>query len=172
MIREANASDSVFKDFDNRINFNTYNSSERERESKEKISRFLIDMYNARLMVNEGGKLARERGSTAKIRKYGNLMVMDQVILEKKIEDLAKIKWVVISKNLSEENTKALSELRMLNGESFDKKFTKMMKRDHRRDIRYLKMASKYEDKEISNFAEQTLPLIESHRRTLRTIAK
>jgi len=170
LIREVNASDSVFCDDENRIiSYNqTFDNS--AKEESEEIARFLKEMHDSRLMDTEEGKLARDKGTTFEIRNYGTLMVTDQAILDQEIIELARSENVVLPSALSPKKANALEDLRKLNGKRFDKQFKRMIKKDHRRDIKYCKRASNLNDKEVSSFAKQKLPLIKSHLEKLQKI--
>ena len=51
----------------------------------------------------------------------------------------------------------------MTTGKKFDKKFLKMIKIDHKRDVRQFTKATEFEDAETKKFATENLPLIQSH---------
>lgn len=140
------------------------------RNSAESVTKFLIEAADARLMDSEQGKLARERGTTEEIRSYGRWMMRDQSKLLQEIQVIAKSKSIQLPSAISEEKSKGLEELKKLKGAEFDKKFTKMICIDHKRDVKEFKKASKFEDADVKQFASQYLPTIEAHLERIQEI--
>jgi len=140
--------------------------------SAASVTKFLIDAADARLMDSEQGKLARERGTTEEIRSYGRWMMRDQPKLLQEIQVIAKNKSIKLPSAISEEKSKGLEDLKKLKGAEFDKKFTKMIAIDHKRDVKEFKKAAKFEDVEVKQFASQYLPTIEAHLERIQEIEK
>lgn len=140
------------------------------RNSGESVTKFLIEAADARLMDAEEGKLARERGTTEEIRSYGRWMMRDQSKLLQEIQAIAKSKNVKLPSTISEEKSKGLEDLKKVKGEEFDKKFTKMIFIDHKRDVKEFKKAIKFNDAEVKQFASQYLPTIEAHLERIQEI--
>ena len=86
------------------------------------------------------------------------------------IEELAHKRGVSLPSGLSAKKAKGLEDLKKEEGQKFDKKFIKMIKKDHQQDIRKSKKAVDIKDKQVSTFARQNLPLIEDHLRKLNEI--
>jgi putative membrane protein len=129
----------------------------------EDLSDFMTEAANSRMMGIEEGKLAKERGTTAEIKKYGKWMVEDQTIILKELKALAKSKKVVLPQKISDDRADGLATLQSKTQKDFDEKFVKMMTIDHRRDVRKFKNATTIGDKDVAAFASKYLPVIESH---------
>ena len=124
---------------------------------------FIVKMADARIMDREEGRLAASLASTKAIRDYGSLMVKDQELLLTKLKQLAASKNITLPNAISEEKSKYLMKLSTLRGEKFDRKFIKMIKTDHKRDVKKFKKATKFEDTDTRKFAEENLPMIQKH---------
>jgi putative membrane protein len=136
----------------------------------EEISEFMTEAADARMMNIEQGKLAKEKGSTAAVRQYGEWMISDQTRLLKELRILAAEKNIMLPSTLSNKKAKALEDLREKEGEKFDKEFIQMMTIDHRRDVRGFDDATDFKDKDIQKFATTNLPMIQSHLDKIRQI--
>jgi len=133
---------------------------------------FLVKIADARLMGIKEGQAAEVKGTTSEIRAYGKLMVKDQKRLLSVIKTLAVHKKIQLPQHISADKEDGLKDLLAKEGEDFDKKFVKMMRIDHERDIRLFKDASDLKDDEIRAFAMKYQPLIEEHLDKLNEIKK
>ena len=142
-----------------------------ETPPDDNVKDFIVEMYDARMMDLEEGKLAIEKGERPEVKKYGEWMVHEQTKLSTQLQALAESKNVSLPNTISKEKAEGLAELKEQGGKDFDKKFLKMMKIDHRRDVRKLKSARrKINDAEVHNFISTYQPMIESHLEYLKTI--
>ena len=139
-----------------------------EKKAKAKmidseIAEFLVKSADARMMDAQEGKLAAKRGTTGAIRNYGALMVKDQAMLLRNIRGLAASKKISLPFGIGHQKKEGKQDLNAKAGKDFDKKFIKMMKIDHERDVRLFKKAQRYDDHEVAAFAQKYLPLIQAH---------
>lgn len=131
---------------------------------------FLIETVDARMMDWAEGNLAAERGSNEKYRIYGRRMMRDQDKLMKELRGLAERKNLALPDEISEDKMEGLTSLKKVSGETFDRRFRRMIIKDHKRDIRLFKKASESPDPEISSFAKQHLSLLEEHLEQARAL--
>ncbi len=124
---------------------------------------FIVKMTDARLMDREEGRLAASFASTQAIRDYGTLMVKDQESLLLKLKQLAASKNITLPSAISEKKSKQLMKLSALRAEKFDRKFIKMIKADHKRDVKKFSKATQFGDADTKKFAEENLPMIQRH---------
>ncbi|MEJ7644566.1 MAG: DUF4142 domain-containing protein [Chryseolinea sp.] len=129
----------------------------------EDIADFLVKSADARMMDSKEGKLAIEKGTTASIRKYGQLMVKDQAEMLEKIKRLALKHQITLPTGISDKKEDGREDLAEKTGDDFDKKFIKMMIKDHERDVKLFKNALDYKDEAVKLFANEYLPMIQSH---------
>jgi putative membrane protein len=123
-------------------------------------------------MELEEGKVARQRSTSKHLKEYGDLMVKDQSRMLEELKIIAERKQVKLPSNLSQEKAEGLADLKKEHGESFDKKFIKMMILDHKRDVRKFERATKSNDADVKLFATKYLPIVQSHLEKMRTLKK
>ena len=129
----------------------------------KKVSKFLAEAVDARMMDIAQGKLAMERGVTPDVKAYGELMVKDQTEMLSELRTLAASKNIKLSTKLSDEKSDGLEDLKKQKGYDFDEKFVKMMIIDHRRDVKDFEKATEFKDEDVRKFADTYLPIVESH---------
>ena len=90
-------------------------------------------------------------------------MESDQAKMLKVIKKLAKKRKITLPRIISAEKEDGFKDLTAKSEKAFDKKFIKMMKIDHKRDLKAFKNAREFNDPEIKAFATEYLPMIQSH---------
>jgi putative membrane protein len=125
----------------------------------ERISKFMTEAADA----IEEGKLALEKGSNDLIKNYAQQLVDDNTKLLKELRALAGQKNIVLPTTLSNDKADGLNDLREEEGEEFDKKFIKMIQRDHKRDLDEFEDAADFNDRDIQQFAQRNVGLFEKH---------
>jgi predicted outer membrane protein len=125
-----------------------------------------------RASCTKEGRFAASLGTTQAIRDYGTQMVKDQDMLLGKLQTLAASKNITLPNAISEKKSKQLEKLSKLTGKPFDRKFLKMIKADHKRDIKRFTKATYFEDGDTRIFAETNLKLIEQHLVQAQALAK
>ena len=147
----------------NREPLPTFVSKKPSTENNKELIEFLRETADARLMDFEEGRIAKERGSSKEIKEYGELMVRDQVKMLNEIKSIAAHRNIALDQKVSDKRLEGLNDIKNLKGRHFDKKFVRMMKIDHRRDIRQLKKAIKSDDPEIKRIGNKYLPIVKTH---------
>jgi putative membrane protein len=147
-------------------------SNEPGTKSDEFVVAFITEMAEARLMDLEEGKIAQQRSTTKDLKSYGTLMVNDQTEMLREIKKLAALKNVSLSNELGPDKADGLKDLKEVHGESFDKKFIKMMTIDHKRDLKRFERATRSSDADVQVFATRYLPYIQSHLERIRALKK
>lgn len=129
----------------------------------ERISKFMTEAADARLMDIEQGKLALEKGTNDLVKNYAQKLLDDNTKLLKELRTLAAQKNIVLPTTLSNEKADGLNDLREEEGEAFDKKFIKMIQRDHKRDLDEFEEAADFNDRDVQQFAQRNVGLFEKH---------
>ena len=129
----------------------------------ENVAQFLVAIADGRMMGMKEGKLASQKGSTHSIQEYGLLMLTDQTVLLGKIRGMAIKLNVTLPADISNDKENGLEDLAKQGGRNFDQTFMKMMIIDHERDIRLFEKALECKDRDVRAFAQEYLPLIQSH---------
>jgi putative membrane protein len=138
----------------------------------ENESDFLITAADGRMMGILEGKAAVEKGTTKEIKDYGQLMIKDQKAMLAGLKNIAQQLSVTLPDSISGEKQDGLEDLMEKESKKFDKKFVKMMKIDHRRDVRLFTRAREYDNPKIKTFASQYLPMVESHLAKVKELRK
>jgi putative membrane protein len=118
------------------------------------------------------GKEARLKAVSTGIRNYGGSIVKENTLLLSRLQKLAHEKRFRLPSSTSKEKKEEFKELISKSGKDFDKKFLRMIKTDHKRDIRETKKAITFNNKLISVFAREQLPVLQSQLDKLKTLMK
>ena len=125
--------------------------------------KFLMKMADARMSNLHQGQMAMQYGTNQAVRQYGERMVQDELIMMSELQKLAASKNFELLVSMSNDKTKWARNLKTEVGEQFDEKFLQVVLIDHRKDVKYFSMATKFEDSDLREFAAKYLPVIESH---------
>ncbi len=139
-----------------------------EREAAE----FLVRMTDARLMDMAEGRVAAERGTSAAVREYGRVMIVEQQVLLDEIRELADRMGVALPERIGDVKSDGLAELEDEHGEDLDEKFVSMICIDHERDVEEFREAREFEQPDVREYAIRRLPMIEEHLREARVLAE
>lgn len=134
------------------------------------VAGFLVKIADARMMGKKEGELAVQKGTTPEIVDYGKLMIKDQQFLLTQIKKLAAEKNITLPAEISNDKKDGFKDLDGKTGESFDKKFIKMMRIDHERDIKDFTKAGELTDKGVTDFAAKYIEMIQMHLDKLNAI--
>lgn len=120
----------------------------------------------------ELGQLATDKASSPEVKKFAEHIVKDHSKANQKLSGMAKKKGVSISENLSEEAMQLKNTLAALNGAEFDKQYMAAMVNDHQKDIDEFQNESQQgQDKDVKNFAKQSLPTLKRHLSMAQSLA-
>ncbi len=152
------------------------NEANEKKEDKKMVdddaADFLVKSADSRMMDAREGKLALEKATVPALRNYGKLMMKDQAMLLEKIKTLALKKQVTLPSDISEKKAESREDLSKESGKDFDEKFIKMITIDHERDVKLFRKAIDQDDKDVKEFAQKYLPLIQSHLDKINGIKK
>lgn len=139
--------------------------------SKDKA--FLLEAANTRMVDWVQGNLATEQAASRKYQQYGKRLMKDQNKLMEEIKALAEAKKLTLPLEISGEKNEELNRMKSISGETFERRFRRMIIKDHKRDLDFFKQtAESSTDPEIRDFAKRYLPLIEQHLELARDLNK
>lgn len=139
----------------------------------ENISRFMTEAADARMMDIEEGKLAMQKGTNDLIKNYGERMVADNTKLLQELRTLAASKNITLPQELSNTCADRLEDLRENTGKDFDRKFIRMTRSDHKRDVETFEdAAEESKDKDVKAFASRNISVMESHLAMLEQVSE
>lgn len=125
---------------------------------------FLLEAANARMVDWAHGNLATEKAASRKYQQYGKRLMHDQNKLMEEIKALAQAKNLTLPAEITEEKNEELNRMKSISGQTFERRFRRMIIKDHKRDIQFFKQtAESSSDPEIRDFAKRYLPLMEKH---------
>jgi putative membrane protein len=134
------------------------------------VAGFLVKIADARMMGKKEGELAGQKGTTPEIVAYGKLMIKDQEFLLTQIKKLAAERSITLPAEISNDKKDGFEDLQAKTEKDFDKKFIKMMRIDHERDIKDFTKAGELTDKGVTDFAAKYIGMIQMHLDKLNAI--
>lgn len=112
----------------------------------------------------ELGKLAQSRGSSDKVKQFGQRMVDDHSKAGAELAGIASQKGVTVPSDLTSTDQATKDRLSGLNGRDFDLAYMQDMVKDHKQDVsEFQKEASSGKDPDVKAFAAKTLPTLREH---------
>ena len=125
---------------------------------------FLMDAAMGGLMEVELGKVAAQQGSSEAVKQFGQRMVDDHGKANTDLTTLASSKGVTLPTSLDDKHREAVTKLSAMSGADFDRAYSKMMLKDHEKDVsEFEKQSTKGADADVKAFASATLPTLKEH---------
>jgi putative membrane protein len=120
----------------------------------------------------ELGQLAEQNAQSSEVKSFGKRMVDDHSKANDQLKQLASQKGVALPTTLDAKDQAQKDRLSKLHGEAFDKAYMHDMVMDHKKDVAEFKHeATSAHDPDLKNFAQQTVPTLESHLQEAEKIA-
>ena len=134
---------------------------------------FIKKALGGGMMEVELGKIAQTNASDKQVKEFGEMMVTDHSKAGDELKSLAASKKVQLPDDPLKEHKEHIDELKAKKGAEFDKAYLKMMLEDHKKDVKEFEEAAKdSKDADVKAFAEKTLPVLEKHLSSAKTINK
>jgi putative membrane protein len=138
--------------------------------SPEMQAEVLTKMHLINQFEIKAGKLAEEKGSTYKVRAYGDRLHRDHTMADNKVMDFAKlykIQFVTSPEmsNLEQTHEEMVSNLASLSGLDFDRKFLELMNQGHKQAIGMLGVARLQlpSSAPLHRLISMVIPILEQH---------
>ena len=149
---------------ENAENANENKDDQGATAEKEDDTEFAVKAASGGILEVELGKLAEQKGVSAKVKEFGAQMVKDHSKANAELKALAASKNITIPSTPGEDQQKDIAEISKLSGAEFDKKYISYMKDDHEEDVKeFKKAADDAKDADLKAFAAKTLPVIQMH---------
>jgi putative membrane protein len=117
------------------------------------------------------GELAKEKGSSDAVKQFGQRMVDDHSKANDQLKQLAANKGVDLPSSLDAKDEATKTRLSKLSGDAFDRAYMKDMVADHTKDVSEFRRESQSaKDPDVKNFASQTLPTLEDHLKSAKSV--
>jgi putative membrane protein len=146
--------------------------TQQELRVEKDASDFAVKAANGGLMEVEAGKLAEDKGMSPRVKDFGAMMVKDHGEANNKLKSVASSLNIALPESVSNDAKKDIEKLDKKNGKDFDKAYVDMMVDDHEKDVaEFRKAADNCSDSTLREFARQTLPVLEKHLDSIKSIA-
>lgn len=134
---------------------------------------FAVEAANGGMAEVELGKLAQEKATNPRVKKFGEMMVMDHSKANDSLMAVAKVKNITLPSAVSPDEQKIKADLTKKTGKDFDKAYVDAMVDDHKKDVKKFADATKsLKDPDLKAFAQKTLPVLQTHLDSITAIQK
>jgi len=117
------------------------------------------------------GKMAAEKGTDAKVKDFGKMMVMDHGKANAELMSVAQAKNITLPATLDAEHQAKSDSLSKLSGKDFDKAYAQTMVESHKKTLALMQSeASVGNDTELKAFAAHTAPVVQMHLTEIKKI--
>jgi putative membrane protein len=152
-------------------------SATTDRDENGKLSRgdanFIKEAAQGGLMEVKLGQTAKDHGSSADVKNYGEMLVKDHSKANERLSQLASQKGVNLAKEMEAKHTDTIKDMEKKSGADFDRAFIEHAVKDHRKNISRFERASRdLNDSELKAFAMETLPTLRAHLAEAERIAR
>jgi len=125
-------------------------------------------------MEIKAGEIARNRGTTAQIRQYGDRVARDHTIADQNVMQLSKARGIKIvepppaanadQQQKMQQQMAALTELETLHGSDFDQKYLSWMEDGHKEAIEMLSQSvDKLPNSQVKRLVGNMVPVLIQH---------
>jgi putative membrane protein len=133
---------------------------------------FLKKAADDNLAEVEMARLALQKASSQQVKSFAQTMVKDNGKARDQLEKIGSSKCVDLPKGLSAKNKATKDRLAKFSGEQFDNAYMAEMLKDHKEDLAtFSRERNSAQDMDIKEFAEKSLPTLESHLKQAESIA-
>lgn len=117
------------------------------------------------------GQLAAQKGASAEVKEFGQMMVTDHSQAGDKLKVIATAKHIPLPEKLDAKHQEMVDKMAKLEGAAFDKAYVPDMVADHQKDLKEFKMeAGQGKDTELKNFASDGSTMVQRHLDKIKTI--
>lgn len=118
------------------------------------------------------GQMAEKKASNPQVQQFGARMVKDHSQNADLLTQVAQSQNVSLPTRLTPEYSDAMAQLSRQAGPQFDNAYMKMMVQDHMKTVaKFKKEAATSQDPTVKKYAQESLPVLESHLQEARQIA-
>ena len=121
------------------------------------------------LMEVRLGELAQQQAASDEVKQFGQRMVEDHGQANEQLRQIAEGKGIKLPEEMPKDGQQLHDELQQKSGAQFDQAYMDEMVSDHQKDVEeFQQYAETGQDPDLRSFAEETLPILEQHRRLAR----
>lgn len=131
-----------------------------------------VEVANANMTEVELSKVAQQKATNDRLKGFANMMVTDHSKAGDQLKQIAATKSLTLPATLSNDSQKKLDDLNKKSGRDFDKEYEDDMLSGHKKAVDKFEDGSKnLKDADLKNFATQTLPTIQMHQDSIKSIS-
>jgi putative membrane protein len=136
-------------------------------------AKFAVEAANGGMAEVELGKIAEQKATNPRVKKFAEMMVMDHSKANEELMSLAKVKNITLPKTCGPDEQKTINDLSKKSAKDFDKAYVDDMVSDHKKDVKKFQDAIKdAKDPDVKAFATKTLPVLQTHLDSITAIQK
>lgn len=123
------------------------------------------------LMEVELGRYAEQNAASPRVSNFGSMMVRDHNKANEELKSIASQKNIEVPSTMDEKHMSMVNELKQKKGAEFDREYMREMVDDHEKDVdEFRKQSENGKDPEIKAFAARTVPVLQTHLDSARSI--
>jgi putative membrane protein len=140
------------------------NAGERRAIAANNDETFLRSAAEGSMMEVKLGQVAEERAQSEEVKKFAKRMIEDHSKTLEELKAIGAQEHINLPTNISHQHSLKYKELEKLSGPEFDRAYARDMVQDHEQDVNeFKKGAATAQKPELKDFAQKTLPTLESH---------
>ncbi|HXS69418.1 MAG TPA: DUF4142 domain-containing protein [Candidatus Polarisedimenticolia bacterium] len=118
-------------------------------------------------------QLAQQKSQNPQVKDLAQMIQNDHQQAQEKLQTIAQTHGMALDQKPTFTQRREQSKLEKLTGADFDQQYTKDMLEDHVKDIKKFQKASQnLEDADVKQYAQETLPTLQSHLQHAESAAK
>ncbi len=152
-------------------NRNTGGAAGTQAGMNQQDHKFIMEAAMGGMLEVELGRVAAQRGTSDAVKQFGQRMVDDHSKANEELMSLASSKGMTLPTALDEKDQKDVAKLSAMSGAEFDRAYSKMMLKDHEKDVKeFERQSTKAGDPELRAFVTKTLPTLQEHLQIAKTL--
>jgi putative membrane protein len=133
-----------------------------QAQTSKRDKKFVECVAQADMMEVKLAELAQTNASNAEVKGLGKKLTDEN---KTSLKSVAEKNSIAFPGTLTEKQQKMYAKMAQLNGEKFDKHYTKCMVKSHKKLLcKFKKQARKGENAELKEWAKNSIPTIENHK--------
>lgn len=155
-----------------RVSATQGSATQRSSNTNPSDQQFLRRAADDNLAEVEMARLALQKATSQQVKNFAQNMVKDQGKAKDQLEKIGSSKQVDLPKGLSAKNKATKDRLAKFSGKQFDNAYMAEMLKNHKEDVAtFLRERNSAKDMDIKEFADKSLPTLESHLKQAESIA-
>ncbi len=119
----------------------------------------------------ELARLGEQKGSSDQVKDFAKKLADDHTKANDELKRIAGDMNVNLPSEMDSRDRKALDRLQNLSGAQFDREFLRMAQQHHQQDVQLFQHQAKNgENEQLKSFASNTLPTLQNHLETARSM--